>query len=221
MIKNKTIQLIFQTIYVILGFLGAVNSLGYFDAKFNNEFYVYYTNLSNYICLGVMVAIWIRTINESLRKQDCLCTTLPTFNFLCLIMILVTFLVYNLLLAKDKTVVEYFTSLGNMTMHVILPIMFVLNWILFYEHGKLKWYYPFLCFIMPLIYVAFIVIRASLLKGNTSATLYPYFFLNIDKLGFGGFLGWVGALLGVFLIIGYVFCLFDNFKKVKKFIKKG
>lgn len=216
MIKNKTVQLVFQTIYVVLGFIGVVNSLGYFDAEFNVEFYVYYTNLSNYICFGLTVAIWIKTVRQSLRKEDGFCSVLPTFNFLCVIMILVTFLVYNLLLAKDKTVVEYFTSLGNMTMHVILPIAFVLNWVLFYEHGKLKRYHPFLCLIMPLIYVAFIVIRASVLNGNTTATLYPYFFLNVDKLGWGGFFGWIGALIIVFLIIGYLFFLFDNFKNFKK-----
>ncbi len=47
MIKNKSIQILFQTIYCTLGVIGLFSSLGLFEAEFNKDFYVYYTNLSN------------------------------------------------------------------------------------------------------------------------------------------------------------------------------
>ena len=216
MIKNRTTQLVFQTIFVVLSFFGLIASLGYFNKSFNNEFYVYYTNLSNYICMGFMVVCWVKTIKASHKKEDGAVTTAPKFNFMCVIMILVTCLVYNILLAKDYTVQEYFTSISNLLLHVTLPIMFILHWVLFYEYGKIKWYYPLLCVVMPLVYVVFILIRAAIVGANYSGTIYPYFFLNVSKLGWGGFFGWVIGLVAVFVAIGYLFYLFDNIKNLRK-----
>ena len=215
MIKNRTTQLVFQTIYITLALIGFIASLGYFDKSFNNEFYVFYTNLSNYICIGIMVAIWIKTIKQALKKEDGFVDTAPKFTFMCNIMILITFLVYNILLAKDNSVFDYFTSISNLLMHVTLPILFIVHWALFYEHGKTKWYYPLLCTIMPLIYVVFILIRASILPANTTATIYPYFFLDLNTLGWGGFIGWIFALLVVFIAIGYIFYACDNIVRWK------
>ena len=166
-----------------------------------------------------MFASLIATIKNANKKQDGYVATAPKFKFMCNIMILVTFLVYNILLAKDNTVLEYFTSTSNLLMHVILPVMFILDWILFYEHGKTKWYYPLLCLIMPLIYVVFILIRAPFVQG-LDVTVYPYFFLDLNTLGWGGFLGWVFALIVIFVAIGYIFYLFDNIKKIKEYKKK-
>ena len=221
MIKNRIAQVVFQTVYCVLGLLGLLSSLGYFNADFNNEFYVYYTNLSNYICIGVMAVMLVRTVKSASKKQDGFCDTAPTFNFMCLIMIMVTFLVYNILLAVENTVTEYFTSMSIMIMHVILPVMFILNWILFYEHGKMKWYQPLLCLIMPLAYVAFILIRAQILGNATDAVIYPYFFLNVNELGWGGFFRWIAILLVIFDAIGYLFFALDHIKTIKRKLKKS
>lgn len=222
MIKNTTFRILYQTIYVVLGFLGVIGSVGYFENSFSGEFYVYYTNLSNYICLGIMVACLVQTIKINRKKQDELCTVLPLFKFLCVIMILVTFLVYNILLSSGKTASEYFSSPSNLLMHLILPLMFIADWIMFYEHGKVRWFYPLLSTIMPLVYVILILIRAGIIgAANISVKiLYPYFFLNVDNLGWGGFFAWIGILVAIFIFIGYIFYFFDNFKLFKQKFKR-
>ncbi|MGN1227179.1 MAG: Pr6Pr family membrane protein [Christensenellales bacterium] len=209
MIKNKTTQLIFQTIYCTLAILGIIGSFGYFNGSFNGYFYLYYTNLSNYICFGVMFATLFKTIKEAKQNDVSYCSTAPNFKFLCVIMILVTFLVYNCLLAKEHTVAEYFLSPSNLLMHLILPIMFILDYILFYKHSELKWYYPLLAVVMPLIYVAFVLIRALFLS-NSSLLLYPYFFLDVTTLGYGGVFLWILALLATFIALGYLIYLLDK-----------
>lgn len=222
MIKNRTAQLVFQTVYCVLAVVGVLSSLGLFVAKFNANFYVYYTNLSNYICAGVMFVSLVRTVKASNKKEDGFCQTAPTFNFMCVILIMVTFFVYNILLVGEQTVVTYFTSLSNMLLHVILPIMFVLNWVLFYEHGKVKWHWPLYCVVMPLIYVVYILIRAWIIGSKPVEVLYPYFFLNVAKLGWGGFFMWIAILLVVFIALGYVLYALDNLKSIKsKFNKKS
>lgn len=216
MIKNRTAQLIFQTVYVVLGFIGIVGSIGYFDKSFNDNFYVYYTNLSNYICFGVMLTALIQTAMASSKKEDGYVKTAPTFNFLCVIMIMITCLVYNFLLAGEQTASSYFLSISNLSHHLILPIMFLLHWILFYEHNKLKWYHPLLCTIMPIVYVIFILIRAAIMQNVSGLLLYPYFFLDVSTLGWGGLFMWIAILFVVFVALGYILYFFDNFKYFKE-----
>lgn len=219
MIKNRNIQILFQTIYCTLGVVGLLAGLGLFSAKFNSNFYVYYTNLSNYICIGFMFVSLFYTMRKANKKEDGFITFAPAFKFMCMIMIMVTFFVYNILLAKDYGVVAYFTSLNNLTLHVILPIMFVLDWVLFYEHGKTKWHYPLLSLIMPLIYVSFILIRGAIVNHATAAVVYPYFFLDLDSLGWGGFFMWLSILIIAFVILGYLINMVDYFKQIKVKIK--
>ena len=221
MIKKRSIQILFLTIYCTLGVVGLLASLGLFDKHFNSNFYVYYTNLSNYICLGFMFVSLVKVLKKGNNNENGLIAFAPRFKFMCLIMILVTFLVYNIFLAKQSPIEDYFTSLTNLTLHVILPLMFVVDWILFYEHNFTHWSYPLLSLIMPLIYVAFIVIRGLIVDHKTTEVVYPYFFLDIDTLGWGGFFLWLIGLVLAFVVIGYLLYIFDHIKEIKaKFAKK-
>ena len=216
MIKNKLTQIIYRTIYIVLGVIGIIGSFGYFKENFNEDFYLYYTNLSNYICFGVILYALIKTIKSYKTSPDGYCNALPKFKFMSLIMILVTCLVYNILLAKDYTVADYFFSISNLILHLILPIMFTLDWVLFTEHHQTKWYYPLLATVMPLIYVVLILIRAAILGNSYHGLLYPYFFLNVAKIGFGGVIGWVAILVLVFVALGYIIFGLDHIKKTYK-----
>lgn len=215
MIKNRTTQLIFQSIFCALAIVGCIASLGLFQADFNENFYVYYTNISNYICTGLMIVCLVKTAKANNKKEDGYVSVAPKFTFMCVIMITITCLVYNILLAKENTVVEYFTSLTNLLLHVILPVMFVLHWTLFYKHGKTKWTYPLWALMIPLVYVIYIMIRATIMKGVKGALLYPYFFLNVAELGWGGFFMWIAILLVAFTALGYAIYALDNLNKWK------
>ena len=213
MIKNKITQIIFRTVYLVLGVIGIIGSLGYFKRSFSENFYLYYTNLSNYICFGVIFYALIKTIKSFKNSPEGYCNALPKFKFMSLIMILVTCLVYNILLAKECTVADYFFSIQNLILHLILPIMFALDWVLFTEHRQTKWYYPLLATIMPLIYVILILVRASILGNSYQGLLYPYFFLNVTKLGMGGVIGWIVILVLVFVALGYGIFGLDHLRK--------
>lgn len=178
MIKNRTTQLIFQTTYLAFGFIGILASLGLFVAKFQNNFYVYFTNLSNYICIGIMLFELIETIK---KNKNSYVKFNPLIKFMGILMILLTFFVFNILLADDRTLAENL-SISSLLLHVALPIMFVLDWILFYERKQTKWYYPLLSILVPLIYVIFIYLRAFILNGK-GEVIYPYFFFNINEIG--------------------------------------
>ena len=66
MIKNRTTQLIFQTIYCTLAFVGCVSCLGIFDdiTMLRWDFYVHFTNISNFFCFGIMLTALIQTAKK-------------------------------------------------------------------------------------------------------------------------------------------------------------
>lgn len=222
MIRNRTAQLIYQTIYCTLGFVGIIASLGIFDNvnMIRWDFYVHFTNLSNFLCIGVMLAALIQTAR---KKEDSYVTTAPLLKFIGMLGILLTFLVFNILLAGEAgRDPQANWRIGSLCFHVVLPIMYILDWFLFYERKKTRWYYPIASITFPIAYVVFLLIQAIILKFDssilipttTTPLIYPYFFVNLDKQGVPGVLMWVGILSIAFVIVGFVFFGIDNgFKK--------
>ena len=47
--KSRTAQLIFQSMYAALALVACVGSVGFYDMKFTSDFYIYFTNISNYL----------------------------------------------------------------------------------------------------------------------------------------------------------------------------
>ena len=224
MIRNRTAQLIFQSFYLAFGLVGIVASLGVFDDVQNLrwDFYVHFTNLSNFLCIGVMLAALIQTAR---KKEDSYVTTAPLLKFIGMLGILLTFLVFNILLAGEAgRDPQANWRIGSLCFHVVLPIMYILDWFLFYERKKTKWYYPIVSIIFPIAYVVFLLIQAIILKFDssilipttTTPLIYPYFFVNLDKQGVFGVLMWVGILSVAFVIAGFAFFGIDKLIKTKK-----
>ena len=221
MIKNRTAQLIFQTIYCTLGFVGLIASLGIFDDinTIRWDFYVHFTNLSNFLCIGVMLAGLIQTAK---KKDDSFVKTAPLLKFIGMLGILLTFLVFNIMLAGNRDP-QLNWRIGSLTFHVVLPIMYIAHWLLFYERRKCKWYYPIASTAFPLAYLIFILIQAAIMKFDTSVLIpgtetpliYPYFFVNLENQGVGGVAKWVVILLSAFVVVGFVFLGLDKLGKKK------
>jgi hypothetical protein len=224
MIKNRTAQLIYQTIYVTLGFVGIIASLGIFD-NINTirwDFYVHFTNISNFLCIGVMVASLVQTAK---KKEDSYVTVAPVLKFIGMLGILLTFLVFNILLAgaagRDP---QANWRIGSLTFHVVLPILYIADWVLFRERGKTKWYYPIASICFPLAYVIFLLIQAVILKFDssilipttTTPLIYPYFFVNLDTQGVPGVLMWIAILAVAFAAVGFAFFGLDKLGKRNK-----
>lgn len=200
MIKNRTVQLIYQTAFCTLGIVGIIASMGIFDYNFKAEFYVYFTNLSNYFCIGIVFAELIQTIK---RQDDDYVKTSPILKFIGMLAILLTFIIYNFILAADKEMRSNF-KINSVLLHIVLPIMYLVDWILFYEHKKIKWTYPMIALSFPFVYAVFIFGRAWILNFDPTAPhIYPYFFLNLDKLGVLGVMKWLGIIFVLFATLGY------------------
>ena len=224
MIKNRTAQIIYQTIYCTLGFVGLIACLGIFDDinTIRWDFYVHFTNLSNFLCIGVMLTALVQTAK---KKKDSYVTAVPMLKFISMLGILLTFLVFNILLAgaagRDP---QANWRVGSLCFHVVLPIMYIADWFLFYERKKTKWYYPIASIAFPLAYVTFLLIQAIILKFDSSVLIpttttpliYPYFFVNLDTQGVSGVLMWIGILSVAFVVVGFAFFGLDRLGRKEK-----
>lgn len=223
MIKNRTAQLIFQTAYCTLGLVGCVACFGIFDDihTIRWDFYVHFTNISNFLCIGVMLAALIQTAK---KKEDSFVSGVPILKFIGILGILLTFLVFNIMLAgAEGRDPQANWRVGSILFHVVLPIMYIADWFLFYERGKCKWYYPIASIAFPLIYLVFLLIQAVVLKFDTSILIpttttpliYPYFFVNLQTQGVSGVLMWTAILFTAFVAVGFVFYGLDRLGKQK------
>ena len=221
MIKNRTAQLIYQTVYVTLGFVGIIASLGIFDnvSAIRWDFYVHFTNISNFLCIGVMLAELIQTAK---KKDSSFVSAAPILKFIGMLGILLTFLVFNIMLAgaagRDP---QANWRVGSLVFHVVLPIMYIADWFLFYERKNCKWYYPIVSIIFPLAYAVFLLIHAIILNFDssilipttTTPLIYPYFFVNLETQGVSGVLMWIGILSAAFVAVGFLFFGLDRLGK--------
>ena len=223
MIKNRTAQLIYQTIYCTLALVGSVACLGIFDdiKLFRWDFYVYFTNLSNFLCFGVMLVALIQTIK---RKEDGYVTATPLLKFIGMLGILLTFLVFNFVLAgaADRNP-QLNWRIGSICFHVVLPLMYIADWFLFYERKKTTWRYPIASISFPLGYAIFLLIHAAILGFDTSiltptgtTLIYPYFFVNLETQGVPGVLMWIAILSVAFVAMGFAFYGLDRLEKKTK-----
>ena len=169
-----------------------------------------------------MIAALVQTAK---KKEDSYVTAAPMLKFIGMLGILLTFLVFNIMLAGEEGRDPQLNwRIGSLTFHVVLPIMYIADWFLFYERKKCKWYYPLASMGFPLAYAIFLLIHAAILKFDSSILtptgtgilIYPYFFVNLDTQGVDGVLMWVGILSVVFAAVGFAFYGLDRLVKSKK-----
>lgn len=108
-----------------------------------------------------------------------------------------------------------------MLCHIVLPVMYVIDWLMCYEHGRVRWTWPLLSALYPVVYLVYVFAHAALWRfdssimnyAGTDPVIYPYFFLNPERVGIGGMAMWIGALLIGFILGGFLFLMVDRLLK--------
>ena len=225
--KSRTAQLVFQSMYVALALVACVGSVGFYDMKFTSDFYIYFTNISNYLCAGIMIAELVQTAR---RTGDGPVKTAPRLRFISMLGLVLTFIVFNALLANDPNRDPALNYKAECILcHIVLPVLYVADWVAFYEHGKVGWKLPLLSALFPLAYLAYVFVHAALWHfdssvmnyAGTDPVIYPYFFLNPERVGAGGIAAWVGALLAAFVAGGFLFMLADRLLAGRKAARRA
>ncbi|MDE6583220.1 MAG: Pr6Pr family membrane protein, partial [Clostridia bacterium] len=212
--KNLTTQMIYRIILCCVSALGVLLTFNIFYVgegpnTLTWEFLKFYTNISNYFVFAVSVIVLADNVKRVYKgEKEGYNKKIHNFKFITTVMILVTFLVYCILLGNPFSA-EFWRNLGNLSYHVIAPVLFILDYILFEKKKTVSVFAPLLSVIIPLIYVVYVMILGVAIPDFE----YPYFFLNVNKLGYGGVAVWVVILVVIFIAIGYILWFYNRLVK--------
>jgi hypothetical protein len=163
----------------------AHNSGGYFRTPVERGFntLAFFTVQSNLI---VGVTTLLLALNP--RRSS---FAFATFRLIGLVAITVTGIVYHVALAGLLDL-QGWDQLGNQLVHTVVPIMSVIGWAMLGPRGLTAARVVYWSLAFPLCWLAFTLIRGSVVHW------YPYPFIDVRKLGYGGTLVnclWVSLLL--------------------------
>lgn len=100
-----------------------------------------------------------------------------------------------------KTLLDW---LPQLTAHTLSPILGAVYFWRAVPKGRLSGRDPFLWLIYPIAYLVYWLFRGPLVG------YYPYFFIDVNALGYSGVAVWSGALIVVFLILGALMLFVDR-----------
>jgi hypothetical protein len=136
------------------------------------RFFSFYTILSNILvaCCFTALLIKYRSGKESLF-------TLPETFSATVLYITIVGAVYNLVL-RNLWAPQGLQRVVDELLHSIIPVFFVLYWIILVPKGNLHWKTIFSWLIFPLVYLIVILFRGAY------SGFYPYPFIDVNVLGY-------------------------------------
>lgn len=171
----------------------------------------YYTMQSNIICLLAFILFTAKRIRNRTIYNSC--------KGAVTIAIFLTAIVYLVALLPNDfpmyTVSDGITgkAIGNLLVHVVSPILVVLDYFIWDEKGTFKLYYPCIWIVLPYLYVVFVYLFHAIgghFYGIGGSRDFAYFFLDYSKVGMSGVVCWIICITICVLIMGCVWLGIDK-----------
>lgn len=193
--------------------------------KFNDEVHNikklgYFTIQSNILCFVTMLTFVIRDLKgRSLSTPACI-----FFKGMSTSAIICTGYIYHFAEAINKYPLEEYgifsIPLPDLLAHYFIPVLFVLDWILFQQKGLFQKQYIFQWLAFPVFYFICFLTHTNFgnFPASAQADKFPYFFMDYETLGTQTFSGYILMLMLVMIIINTVIYTLDF---IMAQIKKG
>lgn len=223
--NNLLVQLIYRSVLLVLAVASLITSFTILNVASDGGAvspFLYYTHWSCFVGEVVIIASFLSTLIQFIKgKREGNNTFLPLLKFCANIMIIATFIVAAFVLPNKIWTKGYWT-LSSVLHHFLMPILLVLDSILFDKKHSYRFSYPFFGLVLPLLYWIIVIARFTIKRNACGGTIptelwdyyYPYGFTNMDKSSSYPFL--IGLLAGIcvgLLIIGFVFYIVDKLDK--------
>ncbi len=219
MIQNRLTATIFRGASFLFALIGLLEQMGIFRGKFSLASFMYYTIQSNLLAFIMFGILLVRTIKG--LKEDGIhgrAGYFTRFEMVCTVDLLLTFIVYWVLLAPRSFSMNGGFNLwtfGNLAVHMITPLLCLVDYILFAETGRIKYRDVYAILIYPLSYVLLTTIAGysgyvyniSIVDGKP--VRFPYFFFDYDRIGSGAFT-YIVVLVLLFLVISHMLYFIDR-----------
>ena len=223
MIK-KIIRMLILSALIIVGVLGIILTAVSTSFMGGASVFYFFTVQSNIFIIAMAFLFLGHQIICLINKKETVNQVMLQIKFVATVAITITFLVFFTMLAPLMGV-DYLLSFKNFSLHAIVPILAIIDFIVFDTDINLSYPKSLIATIAPISYVFFVYTIGVPLKLQYAENLYfPYFFLNYEQNGFFfekgfGVIPWVIVLLTAICGLSLLFCFFIKLRQ--KAIKKN
>lgn len=196
--------------------------------------FLYFTVISNILIMAISIIYLIYQIKYLKTNEYKVPSWLFPLKFIFTVAITVTFIIYTFILAPVILAYDSFVkvfSVNNFCLHIITPVIAIINFCLIDSHYCLKKHTNYLGLILPVCYFIFSLLLASIsnkayfIDANNTYSQFPYFFLNYHKFGWFtlnkgieniGVFYWIIFVTLLILGIGFILLKLQN-RNYKKY----
>ena len=195
----------------IVGILGIIFTAQSSAFMGGGSVFFFFTVQSNIFIIVMSLLFLVNDVMLLINKKSFVNQTLLLIKYVATVAITITFIVFFTLLAPLMGV-DYLLSFNNFSLHAIVPILAIVDFILFDTDINLTYKNSLLATIAPISYVVFVYIGAIFKLRYGENLYYPYFFLDFEKNGFFfekgfGIIPWIIILLAGICGLGFLYCL--------------
>ena len=215
--KMKTkVSFYYKLIFSAVILISIIDRAGIFALTIKPYSFFSFTSISN-ICV---LAVTLYGVFAGRRSLDDITPRFARIQYLCLIMILITGIVYSFILLPDKLAnnPDYkFFTIPNIVGHYVAPVGMLIDWLLFGKKGQLTKREPIICICVPLLYCVIAIIYGNIgpeIPGLNSS--YVYFFMDPAVSGWSGVIIWTLAMLAGIVLLTLAFYVLDRKMAHKK-----
>lgn len=162
------------------------------------HFFSYFSILTN-LSVAVLLASYVLFPESRLTrwfKQS-------ANNAAILLYILIVGLIFYALLYSYSRSTGW-DLLGTHLIHGFVPIAYFLLWLSYFRKGDLRYQLSLKWLAAVLVYFVYVLIRGYFLN------VYPYFFVNVEKLGYGGVGLYAVGIALFFILVGLLIIVVDK-----------
>jgi hypothetical protein len=157
------------------------------------RFFSYFTVLTNILVAFFFTILLLKPASAPgafFSRPGVLTAVTAYITFVCI--------AYNLLL-RHVWNPEGFQLIVDELLHVLIPLLSVLYWLIFVPKAGLQWKSTLSWLVYPVVYFLAVLIRGAL------SGFYPYPFFDVSKLGYFKVLLYDGGLILAFLLLSLLF----------------
>ena len=208
-INNKGFAAVWRAAILAFGLWGLLDGSGILKGQYTENFPHMFTNISN---MFVWVYFLFALVCTAAKKGEDGAVFAPFFKYTATVSLMVTMLIGHFMLF-DALVQDGHIVWHLIVLHYVVPIMTLLDWLLFDRKGTMRAVEPPFWTVFPLCYLVCIMVGVWCFGLNVRPaqhSRWPYDFLDFDHNGVPAVTVTILLLIVGFVVLGYVYMLIDH-----------
>lgn len=212
-LNSRPVALVYRVVALAVILTGVIRHSDILTGQPQWSTLLFYTMASNLLCLAWVVLLVIRTAQD-LRREGPAGTSTPSARVSGAVMmaITVTMLIYLVVLVPTRFAdgdTDIFSLTDNL-IHIVTPVLVIVDWLLFVPKGSFRWIDPLLWTLIPYAYLTWAFAHGAVGGEFTPGQKYPYPFMDVDAIGLAGVAQWVAALSVALVAVGFAYVVIDR-----------